>query len=114
MGAFEYAYQTDITINHIDLPEFHLAQNYPNPFNPETTIEYEVPKTVFVRLEIFNMVGQKIITLVNEWQEPGRYSIDWNASQYSSGIYFYRLTAHDPTGKWRHDFSKVKRCIFIK
>jgi|GEM_PF-238451 len=106
MGAFEYAYQTDITINHIDLPEFHLAQNYPNPFNPETTIEYEVPRAVFIKLELFNMVGQKIVTLVNEWQEPGRYSIDWDASPYSSGVYFYRLLAND--------FSLVKRCIFIK
>jgi len=106
IGALESSYPVTI-FSTAEFPAgFHLAQNYPNPFNPETTIQYEVPRAVFVKLEIFNMVGQKIVTLVNEWQEPGRYSIDWDASQYSTGIYFYRLLADD--------YSSVKRCIFVK
>jgi len=106
IGALESSYPVTIFSTDEFPAGFHLAQNYPNPFNPETTIQYEVPRAVFVKLEIFNMVGQKIVTLINEWQEPGRYSIDWDASQYSSGIYFYRLLADD--------FSSVKRCIVIK
>ena len=114
MGALESSYPVSIISNN-DFPSgFRLTQNYPNPFNPATTIEYAVPRTCFVRLEIFNMIGQTIETLVDDLQEPGHYAIDWDASRYSSGIYFYRLTAHNPTGGWAHDFLMVRRCIFIK
>lgn len=75
--------------------QFSLNQNYPNPFNPLTTIRYQVPQTVKVRLEVFNVIGQKIVVLVNETKEPGYYRTDFNASRLSSGIYFYRLRAGD-------------------
>jgi len=68
-----------------------LSQNYPNPFNPSTTINYGVPKTGQVTLEVFNTLGQKVSTIVNTQQTAGRYNVTFNASNLSSGLYFYRL-----------------------
>lgn len=75
---------------------FELAQNYPNPFNPTTTISFTVPQAQHTSLEIYNIVGQKVRTLVDEFTEAGTYTVDWNADsesgqQVSSGIYLYRL-----------------------
>ena len=72
-----------------------LSQNYPNPFNPETIIEYSVPQEGHLKLEIFDITGQKIETLFDGFQETGYYTIAWNASEYSSGVYLYRLTLED-------------------
>ena len=76
--------------------QYRLCQNYPNPFNPETDIRYELPEAGFVRLDIYNILGQKIVTLVNEDQEAGYKSVTWNGQNgwgldLSSGIYFYTL-----------------------
>lgn len=71
--------------------EFDLKQNYPNPFNPTTNIVYQVPKTANVQLIIFNMLGQKVAELVHKKQEPGSYSVEWDASSMSSGVYIYQL-----------------------
>jgi hypothetical protein len=67
-------------------------QNYPNPFNPSTTIRYELPKTADVSLKIFNVLGQEMVSLVNDQRAPGSYQVQWNAN-VPSGIYFYRLEA---------------------
>jgi len=72
-----------------------LKQNYPNPFNPTTEIRYNLPERANVRLEIYNLSGQRIETLVNEPQEPGVHWVTWDAFGYSSGVYFYKLTAGD-------------------
>ncbi|MFQ5869362.1 MAG: C1 family peptidase [Candidatus Zixiibacteriota bacterium] len=72
-----------------------LKQNYPNPFNPTTEIRYNLPERANVRLEIYNLSGQRIETLVNEPQEPGVHWVTWDASTYSSGVYFYKLIAGD-------------------
>ena len=85
---------------------FTLAQNYPNPFNPVTTISYELPKDSDVTLTIYDITGRLIETLVNEKQQPGYYSVQWDASQYSSGVYIYRIQADG--------FSAVKKCLLIK
>jgi len=78
------------------LPVTHsLSQNYPNPFNPITTIKYSIPAASDVRLDIFNVLGQRITTLINEKQQSGEYSIIWDASNIASGIYFYRLTTKE-------------------
>lgn len=74
---------------------YSLSQNYPNPFNPETAIEYELPKASFVRMELFDMIGRNVATLVNEIQRAGRYRVSVVATRYAlaSGVYFYRLSA---------------------
>ena len=69
-----------------------LNQNYPNPFNPTTTIRFGIDKASDVRLEVFNMLGQKVATLVNEQKAAGFYSISFDASNLSSGFYTYRIT----------------------
>ena len=85
---------------------YKLYQNYPNPFNPATNIKYQITNNKLVTLRIYDVLGKEIATLVNEKQSPGVYEVTWDASQYSSGIYFYKLTAGD--------FSEVKRMVFIK
>ncbi len=81
---------------------FTLNQNYPNPFNPETTIDYYVAQGSHVELAIYNLLGDKIKTLVSGYQAAGNYSIKWRAdsddgSLVASGVYFYKLTAGDYT-----------------
>ena len=65
--------------------------NYPNPFNPTTTFEYELPRTSFVKLSVFNLLGEEIRTLVNERQEVGRHQVRFGAENLSSGVYSYRI-----------------------
>jgi len=81
--------------NGISKPDFHLAQNYPNPFNPATTISFSLPVQSDVRLKVYNVMGQKIAELVNERLSAGTHTVSWNASDYSSGVYFYELNAGD-------------------
>ena len=76
---------------------FSLEQNYPNPFNPSTEIKYSVPSASVVSLKIFNLLGQEITTLVNQEQKAGTYSVNFNASKLSSGMYIYRLQAGENT-----------------
>lgn len=86
--------------------EYRLNQNYPNPFNPTTTISYSIPMTSNVSLKIFNVVGREVATLVNESKSAGSYSINFNASGLSSGVYFYQLTTAS--------FSATKKFILVK
>jgi len=72
--------------------EFFLSQNYPNPFNPETTIRYGLPNSSTVTLEVFNLLGQKVSTLINESQAAGNYQLKLSAADFVSGVYVYRLT----------------------
>jgi len=76
-----------------ELPvSFGLSQNYPNPFNPATTIQYTIPRAGHVRLEVYNILGQNVVTLVNQQQSAGSYEVAFDGSHLPSGIYFYRLT----------------------
>lgn len=82
--------------------DFILAANYPNPFNPTTTIEYTIPSQTQVTIDVFNVLGQKVKTLVNETQPAGTYQTEWNGTDEASqtvatGVYFYRLSAGDVT-----------------
>jgi hypothetical protein len=71
--------------------KFSLNQNYPNPFNPTTNIKYSIKKSGLVSLKVYNILGQEVANLVNEYQKPGDYVIDFNASNLASGVYMYRL-----------------------
>lgn len=73
---------------------FELKQNYPNPFNPKTVIRYTLPVTCHLDLSIYNILGQKVAILVNKKQPAGWYKLDWDASGFTSGVYFYRLSTN--------------------
>ncbi|MFC2088046.1 T9SS type A sorting domain-containing protein [Calditrichota bacterium] len=83
-----------------------LKQNYPNPFNDETVIKYSIPHTSEVSLIIYNLLGKQVENLVTQQQKPGEYSINWDAGELASGIYFYEL-------KTEH-LRKVKKCLLIR
>jgi len=76
---------------------FQIFQNYPNPFNPITNIEYRILNSEFVTLEIYNVLGQRVATLVSEKQKAGFHSVEWDASRFASGIYLYRFQAGEYT-----------------
>jgi len=85
---------------------FRLGGAVPNPFNAKTTIPYQLPATSDVKLEVYNLLGQRLATLVDEKQEAGYKSVVWNASEVSSGLYFYKLTAGE--------FTETKRMMLVK
>ena len=85
---------------------FELYQNYPNPFNPSTTVKYDLPKPSIARIEVYDILGRKIATLVDETKKAGSYQIIWNASRFASGVYFYRLEAGD--------YSATKKLLLLK
>jgi hypothetical protein len=89
-------FNIDAVLVNINEPEeiptiYSLSQNYPNPFNPTTKIQYSLPEASYVRLSVYNGMGQEVMQLVNENQSAGKYIIDFNAQNLPSGIYFYRL-----------------------
>lgn len=83
-----------VGVEEDNLPsKFILSQNYPNPFNPTTKIEYEIPEGDYISLEVFNILGEQIKTLVSGYKHPGKYSIEFNAENLASGTYLYVLKA---------------------
>ncbi len=88
------------------LNDYSLSQNYPNPFNPSTSIEYQVASIEKVSLKVYDVLGREIKTLVNEIKSPGTYKITFDASELSSGIYFYRLTSGS--------FTQTRKMILMK
>lgn len=89
---------TDVEQTKSALPlNYALEQNYPNPFNPSTLISYEIPKAGQVTLRVYDVLGKKVAELINENQNPGKYSIRFNAENFPSGIYIYELRANDFT-----------------
>jgi hypothetical protein len=94
-------------------PVFDLEQNYPNPFNPSTKIEYSLAYDSHTTLEIFNVLGQKIVTLVDDDQRPGPYQIQFVARGLPSGMYFYRLTA-TPTSSDLPPSTRIRRMTLLK
>ena len=85
---------------------YNLYQNYPNPFNPVTTIKFDLPKSSTVQLKIYDLLGKEVIKLVDDKLNPGTYNIVWNAINYSSGVYFYKLIAGD--------YTVTKKLVLIK
>ncbi len=80
-------------LNFLAPSEFRLEQNFPNPFNPATTIQYQLPSTSNVSLKIYDVLGNEVLTLINEKQAAGYKEVKFNANRYASGMYIYRLTA---------------------
>ena len=92
---------------------FELYQNFPNPFNPTTLINYELPTPNHVLLTIYDILRREITNLVNENQNQGKYAVNWDASGYSSGTYFCKLTAYD-ISELENNFTETKKLILLK
>jgi hypothetical protein len=106
---FTIKYSQPIGINQIssEIPErFLLEQNYPNPFNPTTNIEFALPKSSTVKIAVYDMLGREVEILVNKELKAGTYKTELNASNYTSGVYFYKLAADN--------FTQTKKMILVK
>ena len=100
-------YLTGTEGNNSEIPTvFKLYNNYPNPFNPSTSIKYDVPKNTFVNLSVYDILGKLVTNLVNQDMTAGRYDAVWDAKNYASGTYIYRLEAGE--------FTDVKKMILVK
>lgn len=100
-------YSSNINEDNSVIPEIYsLDQNYPNPFNPATTISYSIPKAGNVTLKIFNVLGQEVKTLANGFQQAGKYTVTFDASSLTSGVYFYSLSSEN--------FNQVKKMLLLK
>lgn len=98
---------TSITqVNNIVPENYSVSQIYPNPFNPSTSIQFAIPNKSNVKLTVYDALGKELGILVNESLNPGSYNYEWNASGFTSGVYFYRLEAND--------FTETKRMVLIK
>jgi hypothetical protein len=113
-GNFEMYFKQDPTGNPVGITEissevlknYSISQNYPNPFNPSTDIKFDVPKQSYIKIMIYDNLGKEISTLVNGQFNPGTYKVNWNASNYPSGVYFYRILSGN--------YEKTKKMILIK
>jgi len=87
-----------VSVEEVDfLNSYYLFQNYPNPFNPSTRISYNVGEPGLVQLKVYNILGVEVATLVNEQQNSGNYTVDFDAARFSSGVYFYSLSVNNFT-----------------
>ena len=89
LGTYEYSNPINVDINSLD--EFVLDQNYPNPFNPSTMISFNLPQNAFVTLKVYDVLGNEVVTLVNEEKPAGSYEVEFNADGLASGMYLYTL-----------------------
>jgi hypothetical protein len=103
-GSYEYSNKINVDVTGPE--QYSLDQNYPNPFNPSTLIKYSVAQDGFVNVSIFNLLGEKVATLVNSNMKAGSYELNFNASQLSSGVYFYSIEAFD--------FKAVRKMMLMK
>jgi hypothetical protein len=104
-GKFEYSDVVEVEVNVLPT-EFSLSQNYPNPFNPSTSIEYTVVSSEYVSLKVYDVLGNEVVTLVNEKKEAGKYRVNFNASSLSSGVYFYKIQAGS--------FNQVRKMMLLR
>jgi hypothetical protein len=103
-GHFKYSNEIEVVYNNIF--NFSLNQNYPNPFNPSTIISYQLSAEGFVLLKVYNVLGKEISTLVNEIKQSGVHEVNFNASEFGSGIYMYRMTVNN--------FTQTRKMIVLK
>jgi len=110
-GAFVTAHGENL----VQRPQsYSLEQNFPNPFNPLTSIRFTLPSRSFVRLAIFNMLGERMVTLVAEEKEAGIFDISFDASAWPSGVYMFKMEAHPLEGNRLRDFISTKKMILVK
>lgn len=96
-----------ISGNNSNIPKyFALYQNYPNPFNPETNISFDLPIQTQVKIAVYDILGREVVTLLNSDMKPGKYNLSWNASEYASGVYFYKLISSE--------YTQIRKMMFIK
>jgi uncharacterized delta-60 repeat protein len=106
-ATIKYSQMVGITPISNEIPEtFRLKQNYPNPFNPTTKIRFALPKSSFATLVIYDVLGREAAILVNEQLNAGTYEADWNADKFSSGVYYYKISAGD--------FTDTKKMVLLK
>ena len=96
-----------ITVVSNEIPSsYSVSQNYPNPFNPTTKINFALPKSGLVSMKVYDILGKEVATLVNEVKNAGNYTVDFNASSLTSGVYFYKVSVNG--------FSEVKKMLLLK
>jgi len=103
---------TDIAAESVGILDYTLSQNYPNPFNPSTTIRYSIPNESEVSISVYNVLGAKVDELFSGAQTAGNFEVNWNASNFSSGIYFLRMNAVSIESN--SHFADVKKLILLK
>lgn len=111
-GKFQFSNTIEVDVKNIPLV-FALEQNYPNPFNPSTKISWQSPVGSYQTLKVYDLLGNEVATLVNEYRDAGRYEIIFDASQLASGVYFYKLEAH-PAQAGTSSFVQTKKFLLIK
>jgi hypothetical protein len=92
--------------------KYSLSQNYPNPFNPATNIKFDIPKQSNVVIKVFDITGKQVSEILNSVNEPGKYTIEFDASKLASGVYFYELLAASTTNE--DVFKDVKKMVVAK
>ena len=98
-GHFKYSNEIEVVYNNVF--NFSLSQNYPNPFNPSTTISYQLSTEGFVSLKVYDVLGKEVTTLVNEIKQSGVHEVNFDASEYTSGIYLYRMIVNNFTQTYK-------------
>lgn len=111
-GTFEYS--NVVEVEYVGPTEYALNQNYPNPFNPSTIISYSIPGSEFVTIKIYDMLGNEVAVLVNEERPAGTHKIEFNSTALSSGTYFYRIQAGDPSTGSGRSFVETRKMILLK
>ena len=106
-----YEYSNSIEVEVIAPVVFSLDQNYPNPFNPSTKITFSIASDALVSLKVFDLLGQEIITLIDQDLSAGIHTYNFDAAGFNSGVYFYRIEAISDVG---NNFSDVKKMILLK
>jgi hypothetical protein len=94
--------------------EYTLKRAYPNPFNPITTITYGLPEYANVKIVVYDLTGRKVQSLINDFQAAGYYSINWNASLYSSGVYLIRMDSENSAAGSAHSFTQIQKVMLLK
>ena len=106
-GVIKFSQLTSLnTLSEGNANEYWISQNYPNPFNPVTYLEFGISNLEFVSIKVFDVLGTEVAALVSEKREPGNYTVEFDGSKFTSGIYYYRITAGS--------FTETKRMVLLK